>query len=467
MSATSSPGCEIDANKYPLAKTFKRAMTPFEDFVHKETSSGILLMICAVAAIIIANSPLFPLYDQILHTKITIGGGSFSMTHTLHHWINDGLMVLFFFVVGLEVKREILIGELSNPRQAVLPISAAIGGMVVPALFYFMLNSSGDAARGWGIPMATDIAFALGVIALLGKRVPKPVIPFLLSLAIVDDLGAVMIIAVFYTDTIHLGALGFAGGCLAFLVFLNMASVRAPLPYLFIGFLMWIAMMKSGVHATLAGVLTALTIPARSSCDATVFVERMTMLTRDFIDQINLDDRNDAELNILKNSQKQLILAAYEDTIQKMESPMQHLEHNLHVWVSFLIVPLFALANAGIPIDFGELGSIARHPVTLGILLGLVAGKTFGVFIFSWAATASGISKLPEGMTLSHILGVAMLAGIGFTMSIFIGSLAFEHQPELLLYSKVGIVMASVIAGLGGYFWLKRSTTAPAAESLS
>lgn len=458
MSTEMQPGCEINPNRYPLAKTFKRAVTPIEDFVHKETSSGILLMVCAVAAIVIANSPLFPFYDKILHTKVTIGGGSFSMSYSLHHWINDGLMVLFFFVVGLEVKREILIGELSDFRQALLPISAAIGGMVVPALFYFMLNSSGDAARGWGIPMATDIAFALGVIALLGKRIPKPVIPFLLALAIVDDLGAVLIIAVFYTETIHMGALMAAGGCVALLIALNMSGSRRPLPYVIVGFLLWIAMMKSGVHATLAGVLTALAIPASSTCDATVFIERMTLLTRDFMDQISPEKGATPELNILKNSQKQLILSAYEDTIHKMESPLQRMEEGLHVWVSFLIVPIFALANAGIPIAFGEIGSILQHPVTLGIMLGLIGGKTIGIFFFSWAITVTGLSKLPVGMELKHVGGVSMLAGIGFTMSIFIGSLAFAHQPELLLNAKIGIVLASLIAGVCGYLWLRKTT---------
>jgi Na+:H+ antiporter, NhaA family len=457
MSTDKQPGCQIDPQRYPLAKTFRKAVTPIEDFIHKETSSGILLMACTIAAIVIANSPLFPLYDTILHTKVTIGGGSFSMTHTVHHWINDGLMVLFFFVVGLEVKREILIGELSDFRQALLPMSAAIGGMMIPALFYYMMNTSGDAARGWGIPMATDIAFALGVIALLGKRIPKPVIPFLLALAIVDDLGAVLIIAVFYTESIHLAALLAAGGCTIVLIILNRSGTRSPLPYTIVGFLLWIAMLKSGVHATLAGVLTAFAIPASSSCDATVFIERMTLLTRDFMDQISMEDETSPELNILKNSQKQLILSAYEDSIHKMESPLQRMEEGLHIWVSFLIVPIFALANAGIPIAFNEIGSILQHPVTLGIMLGLIGGKTIGIFVFSWIITSTGLSKLPESMELKHIGGVSMLAGIGFTMSIFIGSLAFSHQPELLLNAKIGIVLASLIAGVGGYLWLRKT----------
>ena len=458
MTTHSSPDCGATPGRYPLEKTFRKVLSPIEEFVHKETSSGILLMVCAITAIMIANSPLFPLYDKILHTKVTIGGGPYSLTYTLHHWINDGLMVLFFFIVGLEVKREILIGELSNFRQALLPISAAIGGMMVPAAFYLFFNNTGEAALGWGIPMATDIAFALGVIALLGKRIPKPVIPFLLALAIVDDLGAVLIIAVFYTETIHMGALLAAAVCFALLIAFNLAGIRRPLPYVLFGVLLWLAMLKSGVHATLAGVLTALIIPARSSCDSTLFAERMTVLTRDFIDQINPHSNRNPQFNILRNSRKQQILNAYEDSIHRMESPLQRMENSLHVWVSFFIVPVFALANAGIPIEFGALGTILQHPVTLGVIFGLVGGKLIGILGFSWIITASGFGKLPEGMKFKHVTGVAMLAGIGFTMSIFIGSLGFEDQPELLLNAKIGIVAASLIAGVAGYVWLLKVT---------
>ena len=458
MDLNKQPVCEIDTERYPFAKTFKKALTPLDDFIHQETSSGILLMICAVSAIVIANSPLFPMYDKILHTQVSIGFGNMALTYSLHHWINDGLMVLFFFVVGLEVKREVLIGELSSIRQAILPISAAIGGLIIPALCYFVFNSSGDASRGWGIPMATDIAFALGVIALLGNRVPKALVPFLLALAIVDDLGAVLIIAVFYTETIHMGALLMAGCCFGALVVINLAGVRRTLPYAIFGILMWIAMTKSGVHATLAGVLTAFTIPSTSSCDATIFAQRMTLLVRDFMNQISVQEVKYSELNILRNSRKQLILSAFEDSIQKMESPLQRMENSLHVWVSFLIVPVFALANAGIPISFSELGTTLQHPVTLGVMFGLVAGKTIGVFSLSWIVVATGFGKLPEGCQLKHIAGVAILAGLGFTMSIFIGSLAFANQPELLLNAKIGIVVASIVAGTVGYVWLLKTS---------
>ncbi len=434
-----------------IEKAFKHASTPFEEFVHDEASSGILLMICAIAAIVMANTALLPLYERILHVNITLGGGSFSITHTLHHWINDGLMALFFFVVGLEIKREILVGELADRRQAILPIAAALGGMIVPALFYLLFNSSGDAVSGWGIPMATDIAFAVGVLALLGKRVPRALFGFLLALAIVDDLGAVLVIAVFYTDQIHLGALLFSGCCLALLIFSNLAGLRRPLPYVLFGILLWFGMLQSGVHATLAGVLAALTIPANSYCSNSIFVEKMQLLLNRFTQS------ESPQKSIMENSEQLGVLQSMENYVHKMESPLQRMEHNLHIWVSFFIVPVFALANAGIPIEFSQLDNILIHPVTIGVGLGLILGKTVGIIGFSWVVLKAGWSKLPQDVSFSQIGGVSLLAGIGFTMSIFIGSLAFAEQPEYLLNAKIGIIFASLFAGIVGYLWLKKT----------
>jgi NhaA family Na+:H+ antiporter len=455
-----STDCRRDGKRL-FARTVDKAMSPFEDFVHKETSSGILLIICAVLAIAIANSPLFPLYDKILHTKITVGGGPFVLSLSLHHWINDGLMVIFFFVVGLEVKREMLIGELANFKKAVLPISAAIGGMVVPALCYLLFNIGGDGVDGWGIPMATDIAFALGVIAMLGKRVPKALIALLLAIAIVDDLGAVLVIAVLYTETINLGALLMAVVCFLLLIGTNRAGVRRPLPYGVFGILMWLAMLKSGVHATLAGVLTALTVPASSFCDAGLFADRMGELAGDFRKQIASEGK-ESRFNILSNVNKQTILLSMESIVHKMESPLHRMEHHLHVWVSFLIVPLFALANAGIPIDFSVIGTVVQHPVTLGVMAGLIFGKVAGIFLFSWVVVKLGWSSLPGGVKISQVAGVGLLGGIGFTMSIFIGSLAFPANLEYLINAKIGIVLASLIAGILGYLWLLKTTDKPA-----
>ena len=442
----------------PFGRAFKQALSPIEEFIHQESASGIVLMICAVAAIIIANSPLYPLYDRILHLRLSVGVSDFSLDHTLHHWINDGLMVLFFFVIGLEVKREILIGELSDFRAALLPISAAIGGMVLPAAVYLFFNTSGDATRGWGIPMATDIAFAVGIIALLGSRVPKALVAMLLALAIVDDIGAVMVIATFYTETIHVVPLMIAGTCLVLMIVANLSGIRRPLPYVLFGIVLWIAMLESGVHATLAGVLAAFTIPARSVADPILFTERMDTLTEDFRQQV-AEPIKSPGLNVLSNANKQAILQSMENSVHQMESPLQRMIHGLHGWVSFLIVPVFALANAGIPIDFSKLGTIMLHPVTIGVVAGLLLGKAIGIYGCSWLVLRFGLSRLPKGVTLPQIFGISLLAGIGFTMAIFIDTLAFEGHPELLLNAKIGIVFASLVAGASGYYWLLKTTS--------
>ncbi len=437
-----------------LEKAFKQAMTPFEEFVHKEASSGLLLMACTVIALIIANSGLLPLYEQILHKNLTIGVGKFVISHSIHHWINDGLMALFFFTVGLEIKREILVGELADRRQAILPIAGAIGGMLVPALIYVALNSGGDAINGWGVPMATDIAFAMGVLALLGKRIPRALIGFLLALAIVDDLGAVLIIAVFYTDQISVPALLFAGGAFIMLVLTNMTGMRRPGPYIFWGLLLWGGMLESGVHATLAGVITALTVPANSRCNIIPFVRRMRQLNTRF-ERIHEHDKS-----IMQNSEQQKILQSMENFVHCMESPLQRMEHNLHIWVSFLIIPLFALANAGIPIDLATLNYTLVHPVTLGVMAGLIGGKLIGIFFFSWLVIKMGWSRLPQGVTMPQIGSVSLLAGIGFTMSIFIAGLAFESELYLL-NAKIGILAASLFAGIAGYVSLLFCTSKP------
>jgi len=426
---------------------FKQALTPFEEFIRDESAGGILLMLCAMAALIIANTSLFEAYDKILHTKISIGFGEYAITESVHHWINDGLMALFFLIIGLEIKREILVGELADLRQAALPISAAIGGMLIPAVIYAFINYGGDAQRGWAIPMATDIAFAVGILVLLGKRIPGALMSFLLALAIVDDLGAIIVIALFYTDTIHLGALGFSAVCFVALMVLNLGGVRKPLPYYLLGLLLWIGMLESGVHATLAGVLTALTIPAISKCDMGMFSNRIHEL------MIRFDKVHKPGKNILANAEQHAVLQGLENYVHRIETPLQRVEHTFHLWVSFLIVPLFALANAGIPIDFGSLGDIV-HPLTMGVTAGLVLGKFGGIFLFSWLVVRSGISRLPESVSMSQIAGVALLAGIGFTMSIFVAGLAFEGQIDYLVKAKIAIIVASVIAGVTGFLWL-------------
>lgn len=441
-----------------LRSSLKWAMDPLEEFIHKETSSGVVLLCAVVAALVVANSPMYPHYDHLFHTKFQVGSEALHLSYTLHHWINDGLMALFFFVVGLEVKREILIGELSDLRQALLPIGMALGGMIVPAGVYLFFAGSGDIANGWGIPMATDIAFALGILAILGSRVPKPLVGLLLSIAIVDDIGAVLVIAAFYTDTIHQTSLLLAGLCFGVLAAINLSGIRHPLPYIIFGLLMWLCMMKSGVHATLAGVLTALAIPARSSVDSISFTEQMKQLTQQYAEKITaVKEKQSPRLNVLRNAQKQKLLQSMENCVHRMESPLQRMEHGLHGWVAFIIVPIFAFANAGIPLDLQELPTLLTQPLSLGIIFGLVVGKTIGIFGFGLLVTKTGMSRLPVGVTYPQITGIAMLAGIGFTMSIFIGSLAFANMPELLVTTKVAILTGSIVAGVGGYSILLRS----------
>jgi len=443
---------EVETQNAPLEKVFDKVVSPFEQFIHDETASGLLLMACAVIALVVANSALLHSYEHLLHTNVGFSFGELTLEKTLHHWINDGLMALFFFVVGLEIKREILVGELSNPKAASLPVVAAIGGMVVPALFYVGMNLGDGDTSGWGIPMATDIAFAVGVMVLLGSRVPKTLLTFLVALAIVDDLGGVLVIALFYTDKIEFNALIIAGIFLGVLIFFNRAGVRHPAPYFLIGLLMWLAMLKSGVHATLAGVLTAFCIPASPKYEPGNF----SKLVRKLMDKFDHSYRPGE--SIMRNDQQRSILQTLENGVHLVETPLQRLEHSMHVWVAFLIIPIFALANAGIPIDFSTIGESLSHPVTLGVIVGLTLGKLVGIAGFSWVAIKMGFGSLPEGTNFNQIVGVAILGGIGFTMSIFIAELAYVGQAENLLMAKTGILVASILAGVIGYLWLLKSS---------
>ncbi len=440
------PGKEILA---PWERAFDRLLTPLEEFIHRQTTSGVLLMLCALAALAIANSPLAEGYAHVLHTELVVGLGEWKLAMSLHHWINDGLMALFFLVVGLELKRELLVGELAHPRQALLPILAAVGGMVLPALFYLLLNHEGSAMAGWGIPMATDIAFALGVLALLGSRVPPALLTLLVALAIVDDLGAVVVIALFYTAELNLVALGAAGGILLLLLALNRAGVRRLLPYMLLGVLLWLAMLGSGVHATLAGVLLAFTIPMRPRLDTPRFLHRSEGLLAE------IRQAHEEEPNIILNDRMRSRFTSLAEGVLLAQAPAQRLEHNLHLTAAYLVIPIFALANAGIPVDLGALGEILGNPVALGVVLGLVGGKLLGIVGFVWLAVRLGVSQLPSGVGFRHILGMGLLGGIGFTMSIFIAELAFANDPQDLLMAKTGILLASALAGGAGYLWLR------------
>ena len=436
----------------PWEKSLDKILTPFEEFIHRQTTSGLLLMGTAILALVLANSGLSSIYQHWVHTTMGISIGDWTLEKTLHHWVNDGLMALFFFVVGLELKREILVGELAVPRQAVLPIVAAIGGMVVPALIYFALNPDGEAARGWGIPMATDIAFAIGALVLLAGRVPKALITFLVALAIVDDLGAVVVIALFYTDQLIWEALLTAAVIMGLLIAFNLTGIRQPLPYFLLGILLWMALLKSGVHATLAGVLTAFTIPARPKYDPTRFSEHVKKLMGRFDASLRPDQ------NIMTNDGLRAIVRTLEKSVHKVETPLQRLEHDMHMPVAFLIIPIFAFVNAGIPMKLADMASTLTHPVTMGVILGLVLGKFIGIAGASWLALKLGFGQLPAKTHFNQIAGVALLAGIGFTMSIFIADLGFAGQPEYLLMAKTGVLLASLIAGIGGFIWLWRAS---------
>ena len=428
----------------PWERAFQTIYTPFEEFIHRQSTSGVLLLSCAVIALVIANSPISESYEHILHTKLAITLGSTKLSMSLHHWINDGLMTLFFFLVGLELKREFLVGELSDFSLAVLPAVAALGGMVVPALFYFMVNPSGQEAMGWGIPMATDIAFAVSILALLGSRVPKSLLMFLVALAIVDDLGAIVVIAVFYTQELNLWGLLMAVLVIALMIFTNFFGVRKPIPYMVLGLLLWLALYASGIHATLAGVIAAFAIPARPKYDPVGFSAHVKTLIRRF------DGSYRPGSNVYQNDQLRACVQSLEQGCKMVQAPLQRIEHSLHIPVTYMVIPLFALANAGMPLSVFKAGEEGFSSVTIGVVLGLVLGKTLGIAGSVWLAWKLGVGKLPNGCGMRHIFGVALLGGIGFTMSIFIAELAFVNSPQDLLYAKAGVLAGSLIAGIGG-----------------
>jgi len=422
-------------------------LRPFQQFAQTESSGGIVLMVCTALALAWANSPWSESYFHLWERTLTIGTEGFGLTETLHHWINDGLMAVFFFVVGLEIKREMLVGELASVRQAALPIAGAIGGMIVPAALYMALNWGGPGAAGWAIPMATDIAFALGVLALLGSRVPASLKVFLAALAIADDIGAVLVIAFFYTSDLSLTSLGVAAGVLALLFACGSAGVRRPGVYAVLGVVLWVAMLKSGIHATVAGVLLAMTIPARTRIDEDEFVRSARSSLRDF------EQACGPGSTVLSNRDQQEAVHALETACEEVQAPLLKVEHKLHGLVAYGIMPLFAFANAGIRVS-AELMAALSFPVLFGVFVGLVVGKPLGITLLSWASVRAGLAAAPAAASWRALHGVSWLGGIGFTMSLFIATLAFGSGP-LLESAKVGILGASVIAGVVGWLLLR------------
>ncbi len=420
---------------------------PFREFAHSEAIGAVILLVSAIVALIWANSRWAYLYVEILHTEIAISVGEHVFSLSLHHFINDGLMTLFFLVVGLEIKREVQVGELASPRKAILPVMAALGGMLIPALIYFALNFGGAGQAGWGIPMATDIAFALGILALLGARAIPGLKVFLTALAIADDLGAVLVIAVFYTASLSIVALEIAVVLLAAMVVANRLGIRSPALYIVLGVGVWLEMYLSGIHATVAGVLIALTIPVRARIDPEEFLilgyERLQELAGA---QLTTDSM------IHDHRQLDLIVELH-DAARDMRPPGLVIEHALHPFNAYFVIPLFALFNAGVPLEGGGLSAIL-NPVSLGVLLGLVLGKQLGVTLFSWLTVRLGWASLPDRVTWRMLYGAGWLAGIGFTMSLFITDLAFTDEL-LINQAKLGILVASLIAGSLGFVLLR------------
>jgi NhaA family Na+:H+ antiporter len=422
-------------------RPISQLMTPFQRFAKLEASGAILLLISTVIALAWANSHWEDVYHHIWKVPVVVGFGRYYMAESLSHWINDGLMAIFFFFVGLEIKREVLVGELSSFKQAAFPFAAALGGAIVPAILFTLVNRGTEAQRGWGVPMATDIAFTLGTLALLGSRVPPALKVFVATLAIVDDMLAVLVIAVFYTSSISIPSLVVAllGVGVSFVA--NRLGVRSSFVYAVIGVFVWLAMLRSGVHATIAGILLALTIPARTYLTPSEFLKK----TRPLLDRFQRTTQTD--LDLLTSEEQQTVIQDLERRCAAVQPPLYRLEQALQPWVSFVIMPLFALANAGVHIAGGF--QALTKPVSLGVFLGLFFGKPLGIMAFAFVFNKAGVATTPSRASWRQIFGASWLCGIGFTMSLFVATLAFGTS-ELLDLAIIGTLAASVAAGIAG-----------------
>lgn len=436
---------DMKGHERPLVQPI---IEPFQSFIRTEAAGGILLLVATCIAMVWANSFWDKSYQVFWSTPIGVTIATYTLTETLLDWINDGLMAMFFFVIGLEIKREIMVGELASWKQAALPLAAALGGSILPAVLYASFNAGTATAKGWGIPMATDIAFSLGILSLLGLRVPLALKVFLTALAIADDLVAVLVIALFYTSTISWTSVGMAALFLVLMITANVIGVRSLLVYSILGIGgLWVAFLFSGIHATIAGVIAAMTIPARTRLTGREFLEKGTTLLRQF-EQAMVPDEPE-----LANRERQHIANRMKTVVTYVETPLQQLEHILHPWVTVVIMPLFAFANAGVPFHT-DLAAILLDPLALGVTIGLIVGKPVGILLSSWFATVCGLTALPDGVSWHQMWGIGVLAGIGFTMSLFIAGLAFSPGP-LLMAAKEAILLASTIAGLTGWLLLR------------
>lgn len=424
--------------------------TSFQYFFTKISQSGFLLFAAAVVAFIWSNLDAEG-YLHFWHQELSIGIEGFTLTHSLVHWVNEALMTIFFLTVGLEIKREMLVGGLSDPKRAALPIAAAAGGMIVPALIYVIFNLGGDSMSGWGIPMATDIAFSLAVLSTLGKRVPFGLRLFLTAFAIADDLGAILVIALFYTPSINIAYLGIALLIIFCFYLLNRFWVLNMAPYFILGLLLWFAVAHAGLHATIAGVIVAMFIPAVGKYDTDLFLKMVS----ERLDEIRCVEGDCGE-SIIVNQHHLHAVQDIELACKEVATPLQRLEHNLSSWVGFLVLPLFALSNAGVVLGAINLSEALLHPVTLGVALGLAIGKPIGIFSCTYLVTKILKTDLIQGVSWRHILGASCLGGIGFTMSLFISGLSFE-VPAYLEYAKIGIIIGSFVCAVMGYLVLRKS----------
>ena len=453
----SDPGDPVDEVRPPWAGSdralARRLVRPLQEFLSTATAGATMLLLTAVIALVWANSPWRDAYDQLWHTALEVRLGGWEIGLDLRHWVNDGLMTLFFLVVGLEIKRELLTGELQDRRAAALPAIAAVGGMVVPALIYAAITRGGPGSHGWGIPMATDIAFALGVLTLAARHAPANVKPFLLTLAIVDDIGAIVVIGLFYSGGSTWAWLGVAAAVVLVILGLHRIQVRAAVIYVALGIVLWLATYESGVHPTIAGVALGLLTPAlpfQRPRAVSAEAVRTAEGTEDDPDPPDADAPQWLRLAWLS---------------REAVSPLARVEHLLLPWTSFVILPIFALANAGVRLASQSLADAVTSPVTIGVILGLVLGKTVGVSSASWVAVRMGVGRLPAGVAWSHIMGTAATAGIGFTVSIFVTELAFDDAGTAA-EAKIGILAASILAGLLGFLVLRRAPAAAEGEAL-
>ena len=447
-------------NKHSLSRLeegFEKIIGPFQSFVKDQSIASIILLCSAILALLIANSSLADFYQSLLHTQTGFVFGEWSFQKSIHDWINEALMTLFFFVIGLEMKRDFLVGELHDPRNSVQVVISAAGGMLIPALIFYAFNSGSSTVHGWGIPMATDTAFAVGFLYLLGNRIPRTLTTFLTALAIIDDLGAIAVIAVFYSDSISFVHLGFAALFLIILIIINLLGFRRPWLYFFPALAVWLFLGDSGVHVTLTGVLVAMTIPARPKRNPRWFIQKAHRLTNKFEE---IESNKKRAKSILADEEQDTLAARLEDVAEKATTPLQRWERKLEHPVALLVLPVFALANAGITIDGSSFLASISSPLSLGIIFGLTFGKCIGITCFCWISQKLKLGVLPKGVTMSHIIGVSLMAGIGFSMSIFIANLGFDDKPDKLLIAKSAIFIGSLIAGVLGYCWLRFLTLA-------